>query len=438
MIDYVQPTGRHKGSQRRATPARVIAISMASVDERRRFALRAFATGLLLTLMALTLAGCSKRKDETVRADAAQTQPLAVKTALVEERPVERFVEVVGSLKADQEVVVSSEAKGVVEELPVDLGSVVRRGQLLARLAQRESKLRVDQAQAALEQARARVGLRAGTSRLEADQNSEVRQAKASLDEARLRYERAKTLIKNGDISRERFDEAEIQYRSAEARYQASQDSFHNQTALVEQRAAELQLARKQLQDTVIVAPIDGTVSARHVTRGEYIKAETRIVTLVKSNPLRLQAVVPEVAVASVRVKLPVTLIVDAYPGRTFKGEISRVSPSLDEKARTLTVEATIENSAGTLKPGLFATVQLRIAKQSPAVMVPSRALLAFAGLTKLFVIQDGKVVERVVKTGLKDGDFVEILEGAKVGERVAVESLGRLSNGVPVKGKES
>jgi membrane fusion protein, multidrug efflux system len=400
-----------------------------------------FGRGALLTLMVfgmLGLYGCSKQKDETVQADAVQAQPLAVKTSLIVERTIERYVEVVGSLKADQEVVVSSEVKGTVEELPVDLGSVVRRGQLLARLSQRESKLRVDQAQAALQQARARVGLRNGSASLEAEQNSEVRQAKASLDEARLRFDRAKTLIKNGDIAQERFDEAEINYRGAEARYQAAQDSFHNQTALVEQRAAELQLARKQLEDTVIVAPIDGTVSARHVTRGEYIKAETRIVTLVKSNPLRLQAVVPEVAVASVRVKLPVTLIVDAYPGRTFKGEISRVSPSLDEKARTLTVEATIENSDGTLKPGLFATVQLRVAKQSPAVMVPSRALLAFAGLTKLFVIQDGKVVERVVKTGLKDGDFVEILEGAKVGERVAVESLGRLSNGVPVKGKES
>jgi RND family efflux transporter MFP subunit len=390
--------------------------------------------------VALTLGtwGCSRTKDETVKAAAAPADPLAVKTSLIVERPVERYVEVVGTLKADQEVVVSSEAKGAVEELPVDLGSVVRRGQLLARLSQRESKLRVDQAQAALDQARARVGLRSGSGSLEAEQNSEVRQAKASLDEARLRFDRAKTLIKNGDIAQERFDEAEINYRSAEARYQAAQDSFHNQTALVEQREAELQLARKQLQDTIIVAPLDGTVSARHVTRGEYIKAETRIVTLVKSNPLRLQAVIPEVAVASVRVKLPVTLIVDAYPGRTFKGEISRVSPSLDEKARTLTVEATIENADGTLKPGLFATVQLRIAKQSPAVMVPSHALLAFAGLTKLFVIQDGKVVERVVKTGLKDGDFVEILEGAKVGERVAVESLGRLSNGVAVKGKES
>jgi multidrug efflux pump subunit AcrA (membrane-fusion protein) len=132
------------------------------VDEWRRFASRALATGLLLAVIALTLVGCSRRKDETVQADAAQIQPLAVKTAVVEERPVKRFVEVVGTLKADQEVVVSSEEKGTIEELPVDLGSVVRRGQVLARLSPREAQLRVDQAQAALDQARARVGLRNG------------------------------------------------------------------------------------------------------------------------------------------------------------------------------------------------------------------------------------------------------------------------------------
>jgi RND family efflux transporter MFP subunit len=351
---------------------------------------------------------------------------------------VKRFVEVVGTLKADQEVVVSSEEKGTIEELPVDLGSVVRRGQVLARLSPREAQLRVDQAQAALDQARARVGLRNGNSRLEAEQNSEVRQAKAALDEARMRYQRAQTLIKNGDISQERFDEAEIQHRSAEAQYQAAQDSFHNQTALVDQRAAELQLARKQLQDTVIVAPIDGAVSARHVTRGEYIRAEAQIVTLVRSNPLRLQAVVPEVAVASVRPNQTVTLSVDAYPGKTFSGVISRISPSLDEKARTLTLEATVPNANGELKPGLFASVQLLIAKESPALMVPSSSLLAFAGLTKLYVVERDHAAERVVKTGLREGGYVEILEGAKAGERVAVENLGKLSNGVPVKGKES
>jgi len=169
-------------------------------------------------------------------------------------------------LKADQEVIVCSEAKGTVEALPVDLGSEVRRRQVLARLAQREAPLRVDQA---------RLGLLNGDSHLEAERNSDVRQAKAALDEARLRYQRAKTLIQNRGISQERFDEAETQHRSAEARYQAALENFHNQTALVEQRAAELQLARKQLQDTVILAPMDGAVSARHVTRGVYSRRGT-------------------------------------------------------------------------------------------------------------------------------------------------------------------
>ena len=183
---------------------------------------------------------------------------------------------------------------------------------------------------------------------------------------------------------------------------------------------------------------MDGIVSLRHVTRGEYIKAETRIVTIVKSNPLRLQAVIPEVAVSSIRVGMPVTLKVDAYPGRSFKGLISRISPALDEKARTLTVEATVDNSSGELKPGLFAKVHLLVDKQSPAIMVPANSLVTFAGLTKLFVIQDGRAVERIVKTGVQDGDYIEILEGAKVGERIAIDMVSRLSNGVAIKGKES
>ena len=197
-------------------------------------------------------------------------------------------------------------------------------------------------------------------------------------------------------------------------------------------------MARKQLSDATIVSPLDGIVSLRHVTRGEYIKAETRIVTIVKSNPLRLQAVIPEVAVSSIQLNLPVTLKVDAYPGRSFKGLISRISPALDEKARALTVEAIVDNTSGELKPGLFAKVHLLVDRQSPAVMVPANSLITFAGLTKLFVIQDSRAVERIVKTGIQDGDYIEILEGAKVGERIAIDMVNRLSNGVTVKGKES
>ena len=131
------------------------------------------------------------------------------------------------------------------------------------------------------------------------------------------------------------------------------------------------------------------------------------------------------------------TLDVDAYPGQTFSGIISRLSPSLDEKARALTIEATVENDRGELKPGLFARARILVNKQSPAVMVRSESLQTFAGLTKLFVVEQNHIVERVVKTGLRKGDYVEILEGVKVGERVAVENLGKLTNGLAVVGRE-
>lgn len=394
--------------------------------------------GIVAGLILFSL-GCSGSKSQAVKAaDRSHAEPIPVRVASIVERRVARYVEVVGTLKADQEVVVSSEVKGTVEELPVDLGSTVRRGQVLARLSQREFQLRVEQAEAALQQARSRLGLRGDSERLVPEQNSEVRQAKAALDEARLRYDRAKTLIKSGDISQERYDEAEIGYRSAEARHQAAQDNFLNQAAVIEQRVAELQLARKQLSDAVIRSPLDGSVSVRHVTRGEYIKAETPVVTIVKSNPLRLQAVVPEAAVSSVRLNLPVTLAVDAYPDQTFEGTISRMSPSLDERARTLTIEATVSNTGGTLKPGLFAKARILINKESPAVMAPAESLVTFAGLTKLFVVENGQAVERVVKTGLREDGYIEILDGARVGERVAVGSLGKLSNGIAVVRKES
>ena len=393
---------------------------------------------LLLALIFLSSGACSRAKQQDLASADNLPNPIEVKTGTVVERNVERSVEVVGTLKADEEVVVSSEVKGIIEDLPVDLGSVVRRGQVLARVSQKEFQWRVDQADAALQQVKARLGWRGEGSRLDPEQNPEVRQAKASLDEAKLRFDRAKTLIQNGDIAQEQFDVAEMGYRSAEARYQAALDNFQNQVSLIDQRVAELQLVKKQLNDATIVSPLNGIVSQRHVTRGEYIKAETRIVTIVKSNPLRLQAVFPEVAVPSIEFGMPVTLKVDAYPGRSFKGLISRISPALDEKARTLTVEATVDNSSGELKPGLFAKVRLLVSKQSPAIMVPANSLITFAGLTKLFVIQDGRAVERIVKTGVQDGDYIEILEGAKVGERIAIDVVSRLSNGVAVKGKES
>ena len=126
----------------------------------------------------------------------------------------------------------------------------------------------------------------------------------------------------------------------------------------------------------MVRSPISGAVKEKHATRGSYLPVNGRILTLVKINPLRLRADIPEYAAAAVRTGLTMTLSVDAFPGRTFSGRVVRIGPSLNEQTRALTVEAQVANPSNQLRPGMFAKSSLITAKAAPAVMVPQRALI--------------------------------------------------------------
>ncbi|MGH9800580.1 MAG: efflux RND transporter periplasmic adaptor subunit, partial [Blastocatellia bacterium] len=127
------------------------------------------------------------------------------------------------------------------------------------------------------------------------------------------------------------------------------------------------------------------------------------------------------------------TLTVEALAGRTFTGRVVRIGPSLSEQTRALTVEAEVGNSGNQLRPGMFAKSQLITSKDAPAVMIPARAVISVAGLNKVFVIENGKAVERIVKTGVTDGDLVEIVEGLKDGEVIAASNMDKLQTGTVV-----
>jgi RND family efflux transporter MFP subunit len=129
------------------------------------------------------------------------------------------------------------------------------------------------------------------------------------------------------------------------------------------------------------------------------------------------------------------TLTVEAFPGRTFTGRVVRIGPSLNEQTRALTVEAEVSNSGNQLRPGMFAKSKLITAKDAPATMIPARAVVTVAGLSKVFVIENGKAVERMVKTGVSDGDLIEIIEGIREGEVVATSNADRLQQGSVVTG---
>jgi len=206
--------------------------------------------------------------------------------------------------------------------------------------------------------------------------------------------------------------------------------------AVVEQQRSALALAKKAITDTVVRSPISGAVKEKIADKGTYLAVGGKIVSLVKINPLRLRADIPEAYAAAVRKGQTMTLTVEAFPGRSFTGRVVRIGPSLNEQTRALTVEAEVGNSGNLLRPGMFAKSQLITANDAPALMIPARAVVSVAGLTKVFVIENGKATERIIKTGMTDGDLIEVVEGILSGETVATSNLDKLQTGSSVSNK--
>ena len=397
---------------------------------------RTILNAVALLSLSLLAACSSKSKEASTRAD-IKVEPAAaieVNTAAAIERSTNRSVEVVGSLVAEDEVTVSSQGSGNLEDITVDLGSAVRRGQEIARLDQRELKLKVDQAQGTLHQAEARLGIKRGE-RIDPQKQPDVRLAFAALERARYDLNASRSLAESGDISKQQLDVYQKTLDQAEARYQAALENVRNLEAIIEEKRAALDLTAKQLTDTQIVSPINGVVKEKAASRGEYLQPGKAIVTIVQIDPLRLRVDIPEYAAASVKTGQTLTLTVEAFPGRTFNGRVVRIAPSLNEQTRALTVEAQVANPGNQLRPGMFAKSNLVTTKDAMAVMVPRRAVQTIAGLNKVFVIENGRSSERLVKLGAIDGDLIEVIEGVKSGELVAISNLDKLQEGSVVNG---
>jgi len=355
-----------------------------------------------------------------------------VKTARVEETPFGETVTANGTLAAFDQSTASVKVAGRLNSISVDLGSVVRRGQVIAQLEPNDYKLRVQQSEAALGQARARLGLSPdGTDdKVSLEQTGTVRQAKAQLEEARLSRERAVRLVEQGIVAKADFDSADATYKVAQSRYQDALEEIRNRQALLAQRRSELALARQQLTDTTVKAPIDGIVQLKRASVGEYLAAGAPLVDIVRMNPLRLQAQVPERDAATVRFGQNVRVSVDG-DSRIYVGQIRRLSPVITQESRMLMVEADVPND-GNLRPGSFAKAEIVTNDAKMAVTVPNNAIVTFAGIEKVIVIQNGKALEKPITTGRRSAEWTEILAGVNVGDQVIVDP-GNLQSGMAV-----
>ena len=405
---------------------------------------------LLLVAVSAFIASCGgSRANVRKEEPAANTQPVAVEvtTAAAIKRDLPRFFEATGSLAGDQQTDVAPQTSGKVVAVGVDIGSQVRRGQTLVRLDDAELKLRVDQAAAQVEQAKAavrqaeeKIGLRPGQA-FDPNRVAEVAAAKVALDLAEKNLRRAEKLIESGDVSRSFYDEQRARRDQLKEQYDVALAQARQNFAGVDvartnvaNAQAQLALARKNLSYAVIPAPIDGYVAERTADLGEYVSPQQKVVTIVRTNPLRMRIDIPEQAIPEVRVGQSVSVVTSAWPDRNFSGRVARIAPNVTATSRTLTVEAEIENSSGALKPGQFATVRILQERAAPAVLVPARAVVTEAGVSRVFVIKDGHAEQRLVQTGQTEGDLLEVKSGVAADEQVATSNLEQLSDGIAVK----
>jgi len=406
--------------------------------------------GLLLVSVVSFLISCGGSKANVRREDTAGSSSPAiveVTTAAAIKRDLPRFFEATGSLAGDEQTDVAPQTSGKVIAVGVDIGSYVRRGQMIVRLDDSELKLRVEQsvaqvnqAKASVRQAEEKIGLKSGQA-FDPNRVAEVASAKVALDLADKNLRRAEKLIESGDVSRSFYDSQKSQRDQLKEQYEAAvAQARQNYAAVVVARTnvanaeAQLALAQKSLSYSVIPAPIDGFVAERNADMGEYVSPQQKVATIVRTNPVRIRIDIPEQAIPEVHVGQSVSMSTSAWPDKNFSGRIARIAPNVTANSRTLTVEAEIENSSGVLKPGQFATVRILQPRPQAAVLIPARAVTTESGVSRVFVIKNGHSEQRLVQLGQTEGDLIEVKSGIAADEQVATSNLEKLSDGVPVK----
>ena len=427
-----------------------------------------FARFIFLTLiLPAFFVACGRSESKTGEArtenqEQSREEVVTVTQARAESRQIPSFVQTTGSLVAEETSDVASKTAGKVTNTMVKVGDFVQQGAVLAkldeneaRLAVREAEANVRQSEVGVSQAQARLGLSA-SGNFQASQIPEVRvananyeQAQAELRQAEANERRYRDLVETGDVSMQNYENYRTIRDTARARVNAAKQQLeaaanaarqNNQAikgaqAAVDAAQTRVETSKQAVADTIIRAPFSGFVSSRAVAVGEFVTTATPIITLLKTNPLKLQMQVGEAEVPGITIGMGVSLEVEAFKDRKFAGTVTAVNPAVDPTSRAATIEASVENSGNMLRSGMFATA--RIARQGggSGVFVPRTAV--FSDQTtqshRVFVIQEGIAKLRVVQLGTEEDDTIQILNGINADEMVATSNLPQLYEGAKV-----
>ncbi len=315
----------------------------------------------------------------------AQNPAIPVEVGTIELATVAEEVEALGTLAADESIIIASEIAGRVISLGFREGERVQEGQELVKL---------------------------DTAILDA----ELKQAQADLTLARDTYDRNRSLVQRGAGTQVALEQATAQLASQEAR---------------------VQLVQSKLAQATIKAPFTGVVGLRSVGVGDYISVGKPLVALTNIDPIKVDFRVPEIFLTRLKVGQPVQLKVDAVPDRPFTGQIFAIDPVVDVNGRAVKLRAKVPNADLVLKPGLFARITIVVDKRDDALLVPETAVVP-DGLGKtVFIIENGKAKRVPVELGKRLTGKVEVVKGLKPGMQIVTAGQMRLREGSTVAIKE-
>jgi RND family efflux transporter MFP subunit len=347
-----------------------------------------------------------------------------IETVRVEVAPRNDILRLTGTLAADERSDVASNTSGIAAEVRVDRGSFVRKNDVMVQIDPTDAKNKLAEGQAMLGELKARLGLDDGdTSNFKPEDEPEVRLAKASADLAKSNLRRSKELIHKKVISTEAFDQTQTEYELALQRYRQALFQIKQAYQTCNTATAKLKILEKAVDDTTIRAPFDGWVAARLVSVGEQITSgpqSTKVVTLVRVNPLRLSLTVSQQDIARIQMGQTVRFHADCFPNRVFEARVKFITPVVSNDTRSMVVEAVVPNDNLELRPGVFATAELELPSQRTAVFAPSSAVQKAEDVARVFVVRDGAIREQVVGLGEVRGDKVEIRTGLSGRELLA------------------
>jgi RND family efflux transporter MFP subunit len=387
---------------------------------------------LVLTLCAPLLASCSK----TTAAGATggrDDAPRAVKVEPVRQDRIERTVDIVGTLAAEDDVTIASQADGAVARVLADLGDRVRAGQVLIELDREKLQYALDGQKAALARALAKYGAVDPVHLPGVEQTPDVQKAAAELGQARQAFDRAQELNKRELLPRQALEDADTTLRSRQAAYDSALQNAKDLAADIDASNAMMKLADRQLRDASIRAPFDGYIQKRLVSVGDFVKSQAPVMSIVRIDTLKAVGEIPERMAPWVQTGQPVRVTIDAYPDRAIAGTMSRISPAVNTQTRAFTFEALVPNADGSLKPGTFARVHVKTSLIEPVLTIPYSAMQYRYGVYRVFAVNGDRLTMHELKTGDRVGDRMEVLEGAALGEPIALTDVDTLADGMKV-----